>query len=83
MRACPAGQQTAGSGALPTATSRQVQWQQPPAPHALPPAHLWHSAAKSVMDVLSYFCLLQVRVGTMASMLGSFFHEAINATSYL
>ena len=26
---------------------------------------------------------LQVRVGTMASMLGSFFHEAINATSYL
>lgn len=35
------------------------------------------------MDVLSYFCLLQVRVGTMASMLGSFFHEAINATSYL
>lgn len=81
--ACTAGQQTAGSGALPACTSHREQLQhlRPTCAAACPP--LPHSAAKSVMDVLSYFCLLQVRVGTMASMLGSFFHEAINATSYL
>ncbi|KAI7845126.1 hypothetical protein COHA_001331 [Chlorella ohadii] len=41
--------------------------------------------AQSFLDLLNNPSAwgLKVRVGTMASMLGSFFHEAINATSYL
>lgn len=52
-------------------------------PILAPPSLLTFYCSTACAACAATPCDVQVRVGTMASMLGSFFHEAINATSYL